>query len=403
MTLTLKQTELYKQLKHLDNPASLYVEDERLLRDVWNVEQDLPSLAMESRTKSRKTIRFEGSLPWLKDLTKLAALVAVGSRRWGIARLQEVLYATRSLDAWLFKHQYLTPSVLTVAVVQQWAQVTTAKHRNSLNGLLRVLRLLDCIQIQVKLPRRNKSKPPKTIPEEVKYKLDLAFEQLDAPIYLVFKILEAAGGRSCEIPHVPLDCLRIREGVFRIRLCTGKLGNIQKELDLPEELVTLLQKQQIFTRQRFGEDFQWLFPNWTGRQLGFSSNIWPPRVEYQEKQLEGVNAKLNKLLKRIIKNNDIRTKDGKLVHVTTHMFRRTYGTMADRMGKRPDQIQHALRHVNPDMQDYYVHVLPQEQAKRIERVLVDRSGKRTLYQTDRDSEFLRKEWRARQVELVPLS
>ncbi len=107
----------------------------------------------------------------------------------------------------------------------------------------------------------------------------------------------------------------------------------------------------------------------------------------------------DEILRRLIEQNDIRTSDGKLAHVTTHMFRRTYATVADRMGKLPDQIQHSLRHANPDMQDFYVNVTPQEQHKRTHRILVDLGGSCSVYRTDQDSEFLRREWAARQVEL----
>lgn len=85
--------------------------------------------------------------------------------------------------------------------------------------------------------------------------------------------------------------------------------------------------------------------------------------------------------------------------MSTHQFRRTYATVADRLGKRSEQVQKGLRHANPDMQDAYVYVSPQEQEKRLKRVLVDRQGKRTVYPTDREREFLRREWAARQVEL----
>ena len=164
--------------------------------------------------------------------------------------------------------------------------------------------------------------------------------------------------------------------------------------------VSLVQEQQVFVRQKFGESFPWLFPHWVWVERGFQHQAsWPPIFEYRREQLQGPTAKLNRLLKRLIEKNNIRTHDGSLAHVTTHMYRRTYATIADRMGKRPDQIQHGLRHDNPDMQDSYVYVLPQEQEKHIERVLVDKDGQQIVYHTDQDSEFLRKEWRVRQVEL----
>jgi integrase len=395
MILALQQTELYKVLNYPDNPAYVFINDAKLERDIWDIRHDLPSLAEDAQLEGRRTISFEAiSLPWLKELTKLAVLVAVGNRRWRLARLLNLLYSTANFSKWLVEQGYVTPSALALPIVQQWAQDKSQGEVSTLSGLLYVLRQLGCIQFQMSSLRYNPTKHPRIIPEEVKYKLDLALEQLDTPVYLAFKLHEALGTRSIEIPKIPLNCLRWREEVPRIRLCTAKQDNSKQEQDLPEELVALVQQQQAFVRQKFGESFPWLFPNWVWKQ-----SSWPPIFQYREEQLIQAGVKLNRLLKRLIEENDIRTHDGSLAHVTTHMYRRTYATIADRMGKRPDQIQHGLRHANPDMQDSYVYVVPQEQEKRIERVVVDKEGQRTVYPSDRDSEFLRKEWRVRQVEL----
>ena len=401
MTLALQQTDLYERLNHPENPAFIHLEKDLLKQDVWKLRQDLPPLAEEAQLKARQTISFqEISLPWLKELTKLAVLVAVGNRKWKLDHLTAVLSATKRFNIWLVEQGYLTPSItLTAQVIQQWSQQATDGQRQSLWGLLSIWRQLDCIQFQVNWPKPKKlPKYPKTIPEKIKYKIDLALEQLDKPVYLAFKLHESLGSRSQEIAKIPLDCLRWREGVFRIRLCTGKQDDRTQEQDLPEELVPLIQQQQVFVRQKFGDDFPWLFPNWTAWRKGFSTKAWPPIFTYYQEQLKRGNEKLNQLLKGIIQENDIRTHDGSLARVTTHMFRRTYATVADCMGKRPDQIQHALRHANPDMQDCYVYVSPKEQEKRIQRILVDKDGKSAVYRTDTDSEFLRQEWAARQVE-----
>jgi integrase len=400
MILALQQTELYKVLNYPDNPVYVYMNDAKLERDIWDIRQDLPPLAEDAQIQARRTISFEAiSLPWLKELTKLAVLVAVGNRRWKLSRLICIVGATANFSKWLVEHGYITPSLLTLEIVQQWAQDKFTGQLVGLSGLLYVLRQLGCIQFQVTYLRSNQTKHPRIIPEEVKYKLDIALEQLDKPIYLVFKLHAALGTRSSEIPKIPIDCLRWREGIPRIRLCTGKQDNSKQEQDLPEELVALVKQQQVFVRQEFGESFPWLFPNWVWVEKGFQRKAWPPTFQYCREQLKKLGGKLNKLLTRLIEKNDIRTNDGSLAHVTTHMYRRTYATIADRMGKRPDQIQHGLRHANPDMQDSYVYVLPQEQEKHIERVLVDKEGRHTVYPTDQDSEFLRKEWGARQVEL----
>lgn len=398
MTLALQQTELYKQLNNPNNPAFEYLGDERLRREIWDIQKDLPSLVEEAQIKSRKTVRFNLiSLLWLRQLTQLAALVAIGNRRWALFTLLNILSSTKDFDTWLVERGYITPSALSATVVQQWGQNKPHSQKGRLYGLLRVLRQLGCIHFQLPWGQLQDSKCPKTIPEEVKQRLDLALENLEKPIYLAFKLHAALGTRSIEIAKIPLDCLRLREGVYRVRIPTGKQDGSEQEQDFPEKLVSLVQDHQTFVGQRFGEDFPWLFPNWKWIH-GFDIPSWPPQFDYRKEQLKDGTRKLNDLLKRLIEEYDIRTHDGELAYVTTHMYRRTWATIADRMGKRPDQIMHGLRHLNLDMQDSYIDVLPQEQEKRIERVLVDKDGKCSIYRTNRDSEFLRKEWQARQVE-----
>ena len=334
-------------------------------------------------------------------LTKLAVLLAVGNRRWSLGHVMSILIEVRNFASWFQSQGYISPSILSAQLVQQWGQNRSSTQKNSLNSLLVVLQQLDCINFRM-LHQQTSQRPvksPQTIPERVKHKIDLALTTLDPSIYLIFKLHAALGTRSIELAKLPLNCLRLREGVHQIRIRTGKQNDRKQEQDLPDSLVPLLLKHQVFVREKFGEDFPWLFPNWESINDGFSTRSWPPKIRHSPVQVIGINSKLNRILKELIENNDIRTQDGELAYVTTHMFRRTWATAADRMGKRPDQIMHGLRHSNYDMQDSYVNVSPQEQEKRIERVLVDNSGNYSVYRTDRDTEFLKKEWRSRQVEL----
>lgn len=399
MILALKQTEFYELLNNPNNPAGEYLSDERLQRDVWEIRQDLPLLVEQAHINGRKTIQFGLiSLLWLRDLAKLATLIAVGNRRWSLNHLAKILSQTKDFDVWLVRQGYTTPSALTAQEVQLWGQSKSEGQKSGFYSLLTVLRHLGCIHFQLQLKQFQRPRSQKTIPEEVKQSLDLALKVLDKPIYLVFKIHAALGTRSIEIARIPLDCLRLREGVYRVRIPTGKLDGAELEQDLPEELVVLVQEQQAFIRQRFGENFPWLFPNWKWLHKGDGTVSWPPKFEYRCEQLKEIRGKLSRLLKQLIKENDIRTRDGSLAHVTLHMYRRTWATVANRLGKRPDQIKHGLRHLNLDMQDSYVNVSPQEQEKNSERVLVDKDGNCTVYHTDRDADFLRKEWQSRQVE-----
>ncbi|MEH2153257.1 tyrosine-type recombinase/integrase [Nostoc sp.] len=406
MILDVQKTELFEILSDPENIVFPYITDVRLQRDVWNIEQDLPLLREQAYRKGRKTINFEGIvLEWLKELIKLAVLVAVGNRHWGLNYLTSIISTGKNFSIWLVNQGYITLSVLDSQVVSEWAETATQSQKANLSGLFYVLNELSCIQFKIQINQQcNKhSEPPQIIPEEVKHKIDLALEQLDKPIYLIFKLHEGLGTRCTELAKIPLNCLRNREGIHRIRLCTGKQNDIEQEQDIPEEFIPLVHQQQAFVREHFGDTFPWLFPNWSSRRPGFNGKGckgWPLIFKYHPEQIKQVYIKLNQLLKSLIKENDIRTNDGNLAHITTHMFRRTYATVADRMGKRPDLIQHGLRHTNSDMQDSYVYVSPQQQEKRIHRVLVNKDGERTtIYSTDQDSEFIRKEWTARQVEL----
>ncbi|KAI9129582.1 site-specific integrase (plasmid) [Acaryochloris sp. CCMEE 5410] len=367
-------------------------------KDVWNIKQDLPTLAAEMYSRGCTNLYFQGlSLPWLKQLTKLAVLVKASTRSWGLGIIPGILGTAKKFCLWLVERGYIMPSALKLATLQEWAQQAQSSQKNRLQMLMSVLYKLGCIPFQIIWKKKSSHTHGQTISEGVKQQLDEAFEKFDAPIYLIFKLHEALATRSVELSRIPLNCLRQRGRTMRIRVPTGKQDNSLQEQDLPKELVSLVEQQQMFIREQFGDSFPWLFSNWHHKLQG-SSPTWPPSLIYKEEQLKLPSIKLNKLLAQLIKHNNIRTQDGQLVHVTTHQFRRTYGTVAYRMGKRTDQIKHGLRHLNEDMQDAYVILTPQEQEKKI-KVFVNQNGKQIVYQTDKNQELLRREWQLRQTEL----
>ncbi|WP_261891630.1 tyrosine-type recombinase/integrase [Acaryochloris marina] len=367
-------------------------------KDVWNIEQELPTLEVEAYSKGRANLYFHKlSLPWFKQLTKLAVLVKISTRGWGLRIITSILGTANRFCEWLVEHGYVMPSALRMATLQEWALQAKVSQKTLLQMLLNVLYKLNCLPFQVIWKNKKKHERGQTISENVKQQLDTAFEELDAPIYLIFKLHEALATRSIELSRIPLNCLREREGKMRILVPTGKQDSSLQEQDLPAELTTLVKQQQQFIREKFSNDFSWLFANWK-RKLQGPSPSWPPIFVYKEEQVQLINRKLNKLLKQIIKENNIQNQDGQYAHITTHQFRRTYGTVAYRMGKRTDQIKHGLRHLNHDMQDAYVFFTPQEQEKKI-KVFVNQSGQRIVYKIDTNQEVLRREWQLRQTEL----
>lgn len=398
MTVALEQTVFYERLIQPGNEAKTYLNNLIMQKDVWNIEDDLPVLAEEASIQGYANLYFgKLSLLWLKQLIKLSVLIKTSTRGWRLGIVSSMLCTTKKFCDWLVNQGYVMPSALTLETVQKWAHQAQSCDKNRLQMLLSVLHKLGCVDFQVRWKRNEISKPGRTIPEEVKQQLDEALKLLDDPIHLVFKLHSALATRSIELSKLPLNCLRRREQVTRVRVPTGKQDDAFREQDLPGELITLVEKQQAFVRKQFGHDFPWLFPNWHYKLQG-SLPQWPPLLVYRKEQLKMPSEKLNKLLRDLIKHNKIQTHDGQLAHVTTHQFRRTYGTVAYRMGKRTDQIRHGLRHLNDDMQDAYVILTPQEQEKKI-KTFVNKNGKQVTYKTDRDRELLRREWQLRQTEL----
>lgn len=398
MSLPIEETELYRLLKDSDNPISTFLNDPRLLSDVWTVEEDLPSLAEQAHVRARKSLYFEAiPLQWLKDLLKLSIILFTSNRRWSLGHIIRICCGVTHFGKWLFDQGYFLPSTLNAHVVQKWIQNEEPKEAAALVSWLRTLRKLGILQIEISFSREGGDTQRRKIPEKVKHQIDLSLNQLDKPIFTLLKLHEALATRSIEIAKLELDCLRRREGIAKIRIRTGKQSNSEKEQDLPEELVPLVHAQQEFIRRQFGSEFPWLFSHWTLRRS--CAKVWPPSFEYHPEQIKGVTRKINKLLENLIAANNICYSDGNLAHVTSHDFRRLYATVADAMGKRPDQIQHGLRHLNSDMQDPYVQVSPEVQEKRIERILVNKDGKSFVYLTDQHTEFLRIEWKVRQIEL----
>lgn len=398
MSVFLEQSFFYERLTQPGNVAIDYLQNPIMQKDTWNIEHDLPHLLVEAHIKGHANLYFqELHLPWLKQLVKLAVLVKTSTRDWGLGMSLKVLGTTKKFCSWLVEQGYVMPSALRLETVQQWAIQAEDSQKSMLQTLLNVLYKLDCIPFKMVWKSKKGITRGEIISEDIKQQLDETFKQFDAPIYFIFKLHAALATRSIELSKIPLNCLRQREGIMRIQIPTGKQNDSVQEQDLPEELLPLVKQQQTFVRKLFGDDFPWLFPNWHHKLQGRHPS-WPPILVYRREQLSTPSARLNKLLAQLIKQNDIRTRGGQLAHVTTHQFRRTYGTVAYRMGKRTDQIRHGLRHLNDDMQDAYVLLTPQEQEKEI-KVFINRNGQQIVYRTDENQEVLRREWQLRQTEL----
>lgn len=184
------------------------------------------------------------------------------------------------------------------------------------------------------------------IPEEVWQQLDKHLHHLPQPIQRMVLLIRGTGLRIGELLNLPLDCLRQRGRQWRLRFLTEKY-QIVDELPICPELVTVVQEQQEYIRQLFGDSYNKLFGSNNGR-----INYTPvPRVM----KLDTFNSWLN----RLVQSHSICTKNGQLWHFRSHQFRRTLATVMTNAGVRDLVIQKYLRHRSPDMQNHYKHLLKQ--------------------------------------------
>lgn len=184
------------------------------------------------------------------------------------------------------------------------------------------------------------------IPEEVWQQLDEHLHHLPEPRQRMVVIIKGTGLRIGELLNLPNNCLRQRGKQWRLRFLTEKY---QKEHELPicSELVVVIQEQQEYIRQHFGNSYDKLF----GSNDGSYHYKPAPRVM----KIDSFNRWLNQLAKE----HSICTSNNQVWHFRSHQFRRTLATVMTNAGVRDLIIQKYLRHRSPDMQNHYKHLLKQ--------------------------------------------
>lgn len=220
--------------------------------------------------------------------------------------------------------------------------------------------------------RRVQSKTNKIeyIPEFVWQQLDEHLHHLPEPLQRMVLIIRATGLRIGEILNLSLDCLRKRDQQWRLRFLTEKY-KVEDEIPICAELVAIIQEQQEYIKQHFGNSYDKLFGS---KKVGGNLKIYQPTPKIMP--LASFNYWLNKLAK----NHNISTQDGQIWHFRSHQFRRTVGTIMANAGVRGLIIQKYLRHRSPDMQNHYTHLLKQVLGEEYQELMketkyVDSTGK----------------------------
>ena len=206
------------------------------------------------------------------------------------------------------------------------------------------------------------------IPEEVWQQLNEYLHHLPEPLQRMVLVIRSTGLRIGELLNLPLDCLRQRDKQWRLRFLTEKY-QVEDELPICLELVVIIQEQQEYIRQHFGNSYDKLFGSNSKNRYCYKPT---PRV---------MNARtFGNWLNKLAQEYKISTKDGQIWHFKSHQFRKTLATVMTNAGVRDLIIQKYLRHRSSDMQNYYKHLLKQALGDEYQELMretkyVDSTGK----------------------------
>lgn len=330
-----------------------------LQKDIWRTIEDL-GLKVNEHQKVL-TISFKSlEQDWLKLLVKLYILIRSQRNLSPMYLKTDVFYLNR-FSQFIQQRSISSPEQINNQLFEEFDYYLRSLKLSSRSISLHYMTLINffnlCRQegwLKVNtywFKGRYKNSTPKNdeieyIPEEIWQQLDEHLYHLPEPIQRMIVVIRGTGVRIGELLNLPLDCLRQRGKQWRLRLVTEKYQT-EDELPICVELVVVIQEQQEYIIQHFGDRYNKLF----GSSDGGNYCKPAPRVMSA--------GTFNRWLNRLGTKYNICTHDGQLWHFKSHQFRKTIATVMTNAGVRDLIIQKYLRHRSPDMQNYYKHLLKQ--------------------------------------------
>lgn len=329
-----------------------------LQKDIWRTIEDL-GLKVNEHCKVL-TINFQGiEQDWLKLLVKLFVLIR-SQRKLSPITLNSHVCNLKSFSQFLQRKSVSSPDQINNQLFEEfdyhlWSLKlngsTIAHCHVALVCFFDLCRQEGWLEVNTywfKGKRQNPKPKDKIdyIPEEVWQQLDEHLHHLPEPIQRMVVVIRGTGLRIGELLNLPLDCLRRRGKQWRLRFITEKY-QVEDELPICAELVPVIQEQQEYIRQHFGNSYDKLF----------CSNVGGIHYKPTPRVMRG--AAFGEWLNKLAQNYNISTKDGQIWRFKSHQFRKTFATALANAGVRDLIIQKYLRHRSPDMQDYYKHLLKQ--------------------------------------------
>ncbi len=328
-------------------------------KDVWLTIDDL-NLKVNAHRKIL-TLNLEALKPdWFKLLVKLYIFVKAKPNTCASTAQAYITYFNK-FSRFLVEKNIAQPKQINNQIFEEYEYYLVTiklkdqgKYLNRLGSFFDVCRREGWLDINTYWfkGKCNRVRPNNDkieyIPEEVWHQLEDNLHYLPEQFQRMILLIKTTGLRVGELLNLPLDCLRKRGNQWRLRLTTEKY-DVEDEISIAvPELVTVLKEQQKYIKDLFGEEFKNLFcSNQGGRsKKNEEFAFYPvPRIMY--------SCSFNNWLNRLANKANIRTKDGKLWHFTSHQFRRTVATVMSNAGIRDFIITKYLRHRTPEMLAHY--------------------------------------------------
>ena len=372
-------SEEYDGLFEKEVPSQL-LRNPLIKKDVWRTQEDL-NLEIHEHHKVL-VVTFKGIYqPWFSLLSRLYILKRANMKISADTLVHELGHFKR-FSKFMKEHYIDSYKNLSNEIFEQfdnWLRSRKAKlsertislHYTTLNNFFTICRIENWAEVNTYWFKNKASKHTKPkndaieyIPEEVWNQVEENLYHLPEQMQRKILIIRTLGLRVGELLNLPLNCLRKRNEQWRLRLKETEKFKIEDELPIPQDLVPVIKEQQLYIKDLFRSRYNKLF-------CGNSSKARLLKFTPVPKVMSGQS--FNLWLNKYAVEYSICTKDGVLWHFKSHQFRKTVGTIFTNAGIRGLIIQKYLRHRNPDMQNYYKHLLKEVIGNEYEALIKEKN------------------------------
>jgi len=172
----------------------------------------------------------------------------------------------------------------------------------------------------------------KTYSDDVIKKFNACIVKMDEQIARALIIHQMLGTRISDTLTLTVDCLYMKKQRHMVKINSVKGHDYEKAID--EEVAALIQKAIDYTQEQYG-DTKYIFVSDTDIESPYQYSMIQSRIM------------------GMIREQDLRDDDGKLLGFDTHVFRHTYGRKLTEMHLDDYTISKLLGHSNISSVKYY--------------------------------------------------